>query len=69
MIRPMKSNTANLKARYAIKIKIVGNTRNRTRQTHCRATIICPTKVGIKARYTMIIRTIIKGTLSDYFQN
>ena len=34
LIFPMTSTTENPKAINAIKIKIVGNTRNRTRQTY-----------------------------------
>ena len=34
MIRPMTANTANLKAIDAIKIRSIGNTRNRAHKTH-----------------------------------
>ena len=53
MIRRMTENTENtenLKERGTIKIKIMGNAQNRTRQTHLQANLICPTKVIIKAR-------------------
>ena len=44
------SKTENLKEIDAIKIKSIGNARNRTRHTHRKVTLICPIKVIIKAR-------------------
>ena len=69
MISPMTANTENLKAKDPIKIKIIRNARNRTRQTHPRATMIRPTKVIIKARDYLRRRAIRKGTLSNYSQS
>ena len=45
LIRPMTANTENKRVRDAIKRKRVGNSRNRTRQTHRLATLIFTTKV------------------------
>ena len=50
MIPMMTVNTANVKTEDAIKLKSIGNKQNRTRQTHCQATLICLTKVIIKGR-------------------
>ena len=71
LIRLMTANTENQKEDNAIKIKSIGSTQNRTRQTHCRATLIRPTKFIIKARDTVKIRAAgkINGTLSNYTQN
>ena len=69
MIPPMTENIGNLKARYAIKRKIIENERNRTRQTRHQVTMISPTKVIIKARDAIRIKAIVKGTLSNYAQN
>ena len=63
MILPMTANTANQISNDAIKDKITGNARNRTRQTHRRATLICLAKVIIKARDAISRRDIVKGTL------
>ena len=65
----MTENKENLKARDAIRRKIIGNAQNRTCQNHCRATLTSLTKVIIKARYTIKIRAIEKGNLSNYAQN
>ena len=46
----MTANTENPKARDAIKIKSVRNASNKTRHTHCQATLIRLTKVIIRAR-------------------
>ena len=50
MIRSMTENTENQKANDAIKRESIGNALNRTRQTHCRATLICPTKIDYKSK-------------------
>ena len=67
----MTENIASQKAKDAIKRKIIGSTQNRTRQTHCRATLIHLTKVNIKEKDTINGRAIgkINGTLSNYAQS
>ena len=42
--------TANIKTKDAIKRKSTGSAQNRTRQNHCRATMILTMRVIIKAR-------------------
>ena len=66
LIPTMTENTANLKSRDAIKRKSTRNTQNRTRQTHRRATLIRPTKVIIKSRYSIRRRAIGNMDLSNY---
>ena len=62
MINPTTENILNLKAKDVVKIKSIGSAQNRTRQNHRRATFIFPTKVIIKERYAIKIRTIRKKT-------
>ena len=69
LIRLMNENTANLKSRDTKKIISVGNAQRRTCQTHCQATLICPTEVIIKSRYAIIRKALGKKTLSDYAKN
>ena len=66
LIRPMTANIENPKSRNAIKIKSVGNTQKRTRQTHRQTVLICPTKATIDARYAKTRRAIGKIILSNY---
>ena len=68
MIWPMIASTEYPKARNVIKIKIAGNTRNRTCQTHSKAILIRLTKVPIDARDAKIGRAIGKRILSHYMQ-
>ena len=65
----MTENKANPKARNAIKRKIVGNTKNRTCQTHSSATLIHLTKVTINLRDVIRRRSTRKRTLSNYAQS
>ena len=60
LIFPMKSNTANINARDAVKRKISMSAQNKNCQTHHRATLISPTKVIIKARDTIRRRAMRK---------
>ena len=69
MIRQMTANTENLKARDAIKRKRVGNARNRIHQTHCRATLIRPSKLIIKSKDSIRRRAIVNRNLSNYAQS
>ena len=63
LIWMMIANTENQKSRNAIKRKSVGNTRNRTRQTHHRDIVIRLTTVTIDARDTRVTRATIKRIL------
>ena len=65
LIWPMIASTENPKARNVIKIKSVGNTRNRTRQNHRLATLIRPRTV---TRYAKIRKATGKSILSNYAQ-
>ena len=69
MIFLMIENIATTKSRNVIKRKSVGSARNRTCQNHCRAPMICPKEVVIKARYAMITRSLGKRALSNYVQS
>ena len=62
MILPMTVNTANQISNEAIKGKIIGNARNRNRQTHRRATMIFLKKVIIKASAAIKIYIQEKGS-------
>ena len=62
MIHLMTANISNLKPRDATKNKSIVNARNRTYQTHCRATLIHPKKVIIKARDEIRRRALGKKT-------
>ena len=66
IIFTMTENTADLRARDRTKIKSVINAQNRTRHTHCRATMIRPKKVTIDARDTIKTKTIGERNLSSY---
>ena len=59
----MIENTANLKARDAIKIKRIGNSRNRNIQTHRQANTNFPKKVIIITKTSIKRRSTKKGTL------
>ena len=68
MIRLMTENTENQKSNDLIKIKHIGSSQNRTRQTYHRVNMICLTKLIIKARDKIKRRAIGKrnGTLSNF---
>ena len=69
LIFPMTENTANLRARDAIKIKIVGNSGNRNRNTRSQENLISPKKVTIDVRDSIKRRATGKRTPSNYAQN
>ena len=70
LIHPMTSNIENQKSNDVMERKSIGNARNRSRQTHRRATLIRLTKFIIKSRFDK--RKIIRKRnriLSNYAQN
>ena len=67
MICRLISITVNPKERYAIKREIVGNTRNKTHQTHRQVILILSTKVNIEERDAKR-RSTRKSNLSNYAQ-
>ena len=67
MICQLTEITVNPKERYEIKREIVGNTRNKTHQTHRQVILILSTKVTIEERDAKR-RSTRKRNLSNYAQ-